>query len=1014
MKRTVLFLTLVFLIAGWGMTLSARKIDRQSLRIMRALHENENPVVMDQGMRSLQASAQVDSFCLVWYDFETMNWQGWERVDLTAQHDTFFHVDDFSGLGGGHHGWLVAIEGTKSMWCGTRGSSDPRSKAPYWYLCSWVTAPGYGNSWDQMLTTVGFDFSGILTLSCLMSWDSEPDYDFTRIEYDAGFDNWVEFAEFDGTGIDSLVIQTIVINQVATKLRFHFTSDTGWSDQDGLWNTDGAVIVDSITVSDEMGLINFEDWEDEVLDAMAADNGFWYAHPKPGFGSYAKLKANLIDEDPCGVNYGTQIVFWDETQPGVGWEFHTPFCRGPGGTTAPCQNETIVSPIIDMTMYSSNCDENQDMPIPPATIPGLGGLVFRFTVYRDLPLSNLVFYTWGMRSLDESGCPGQWQDRNFVNYGPDKEFLQSSFDISDFYQGNDIQVWIGVVDMCDVWFNVFGDCASHTATPWFDNIRLYRYSTIGPQWYYRALDLFQDNFPEGEFDIESYVRADAANDLRSNENSFIDPGDSAVVRCSAPKAGGLDTLATGEPRVYCHLYAEYIGDDGLKPDLYGPSLEGSYGTYVSDDGSAWTIFLCPPAGPALDRYMVDLNDSLFTRGYQISYYFKAYDLDGNDSTLPADAESGGDIFEFTCLPTLNSDILYVDDFHGRGTFEGTAQVYWDNTFSFYTENPDRYDVNSPSSMVSNGPGSRASNFHLISSYEQIIWDSGNLGSGTITEGTSHSDKSNDAQMLIDWLMYSEHKVGLWVLGDEIASDLGGSSAPVALGLMATICGVEVENSSYYELTGGRDAGGIVSPEVTGLGIYSGLDYFLAGGCPLINSFDVLATTGPGAYALRLPDCNSMEYYIGISTDGLNAGEHAMRTSWIGHSFMYVRNGDGGIPARNEMIEKTWQFFDNEYFGNTDADLPPAVYALMQNYPNPFNPVTRIRFDLPVKGHVKLRIYNVAGQLVKTLTDEQWKAGAHTIDWNGTNNTGSRAASGVYFYRLDASEFCSTKKMVLLR
>ena len=106
--------------------------------------------------------------------------------------------------------------------------------------------------------------------------------------------------------------------------------------------------------------------------------------------------------------------------------------------------------------------------------------------------------------------------------------------------------------------------------------------------------------------------------------------------------------------------------------------------------------------------------------------------------------------------------------------------------------------------------------------------------------------------------------------------------------------------------------------------------------------------------------------------------------------------------------------------STDAEIPgdgdriPKAYALQQNYPNPFNPATTIRFDIKRKGHVSLRIYNVAGQLVRTLVNGELDAGSYAKEWKGLNNDGTKVASGVYFYRLEAGAFESVKKMVLLR
>ncbi len=100
-------------------------------------------------------------------------------------------------------------------------------------------------------------------------------------------------------------------------------------------------------------------------------------------------------------------------------------------------------------------------------------------------------------------------------------------------------------------------------------------------------------------------------------------------------------------------------------------------------------------------------------------------------------------------------------------------------------------------------------------------------------------------------------------------------------------------------------------------------------------------------------------------------------------------------------------------GDDPMPLPDATF-LAQNFPNPFNPVTTIGFGLKVSGHVSLRIYDAAGRLVTTLIDESRSAGRYTTEWKGKSADGSSAASGVYFYMLNAGEFKETKKMILLR
>jgi len=93
---------------------------------------------------------------------------------------------------------------------------------------------------------------------------------------------------------------------------------------------------------------------------------------------------------------------------------------------------------------------------------------------------------------------------------------------------------------------------------------------------------------------------------------------------------------------------------------------------------------------------------------------------------------------------------------------------------------------------------------------------------------------------------------------------------------------------------------------------------------------------------------------------------------------------------------------------------PAAFALRPNYPNPFNPATNIAFALPVDSKVSLKIYNVAGQLVRTVVNQTMPAGNHTVTWDGSNSSGDKVASGIYFYRLNAGSFSKTMKMVMTK
>ncbi|MCJ7578359.1 MAG: S8 family serine peptidase [candidate division Zixibacteria bacterium] len=96
------------------------------------------------------------------------------------------------------------------------------------------------------------------------------------------------------------------------------------------------------------------------------------------------------------------------------------------------------------------------------------------------------------------------------------------------------------------------------------------------------------------------------------------------------------------------------------------------------------------------------------------------------------------------------------------------------------------------------------------------------------------------------------------------------------------------------------------------------------------------------------------------------------------------------------------------------NLTPTQFSLFQNYPNPFNPETDISYTLPQDCHVQLTIYNMLGQQVKVLVDEQQIAGFKTVHWDGRDESGNELASGIYFYRLQTGGYSEVRKMILVK
>jgi flagellar hook assembly protein FlgD len=91
-----------------------------------------------------------------------------------------------------------------------------------------------------------------------------------------------------------------------------------------------------------------------------------------------------------------------------------------------------------------------------------------------------------------------------------------------------------------------------------------------------------------------------------------------------------------------------------------------------------------------------------------------------------------------------------------------------------------------------------------------------------------------------------------------------------------------------------------------------------------------------------------------------------------------------------------------------------TYTLIQNYPNPFNSETTIRYSIPLKTEVRLIIYNLNGQKVRTLVNEEKASGSYTVTWDGKDDKGQNVVSGIYIYDMNAGDFTEKKKMVLLK
>ncbi|UCE07942.1 MAG: T9SS type A sorting domain-containing protein, partial [bacterium] len=124
------------------------------------------------------------------------------------------------------------------------------------------------------------------------------------------------------------------------------------------------------------------------------------------------------------------------------------------------------------------------------------------------------------------------------------------------------------------------------------------------------------------------------------------------------------------------------------------------------------------------------------------------------------------------------------------------------------------------------------------------------------------------------------------------------------------------------------------------------------------------------------------------------------------------------PGSGIQTRKPYKFvIGTESFvlqSSNNIPLIPLEFELFQNYPNPFNAATTISFNLPKRMHITVKIYNILGQLVKTLVDEQVRGGNHKIYWDGKNNQGNLISTGLYIVRVQTKNYVAVKKLLLIK
>ena len=206
-----------------------------------------------------------------------------------------------------------------------------------------------------------------------------------------------------------------------------------------------------------------------------------------------------------------------------------------------------------------------------------------------------------------------------------------------------------------------------------------------------------------------------------------------------------------------------------------------------------------------------------------------------------------------------------------------------------------------------------------------------------------------------------------------------------------------------------------------------VDAYVAAG---MSEFDAIVATLEIAAPIVLGALTAAETTLGITVDdsghdlstdtfydfdcdydGDIDDDDCMTSDEGGRMFFEVYNTC--LPTKwTQIIDSHW---NNTEFTSVDHDAPIArSFELLGNYPNPFNPSTKIRFATEKHSDVKVRIYSVVGKEVSSIMNHELAAGTYNVTWNGTDRSGARAPSGMYFYEVSSDDRTLVWKMLLLK
>ncbi|UCE01514.1 MAG: T9SS type A sorting domain-containing protein [Candidatus Latescibacterota bacterium] len=952
---------------------------------------------------------------------------------------------------------------------------------------------GYDNNWYQAIVIL-YNGAGDLSLDYIV--DSESGFDFFQVEVDsacASFD-LVDFS-VDPSGSPASFRQILVsdsgfnltgsvTNQalpdfgIESCLYIAFFSDGGWSPCDGLQSSSigRATVVDNITLVDGSGT-RTETFTGGTITIGTFEN---IADNVP-FGTWARVFKGITDNDVCSDNTSCAWLWTDDGS----FDGNPTLANDPSMAFAPggfvirnWLDDIIVSPWVSLA------------ETPTATGTPL--------TYRRFPGNFFVnsrgVQNWSVRgktTVDGEECISGWGHAFRWNSLSTFRWLTGSADMTADFDptSEEIQVRHRTSD----WQWIAG--ASPPAQfipgpgPFTDRTRIGRLILSGP-----VIDEGIDSRNQGQ---DAFPSVQVMWSGPPTQESFL-PSNDRFGTVAFSKGSELTINASGPNLVTgdsCTVGVTDARNAGgiVSVDFYGTIVAGPH---AGKAPPPWTVgangFFVIAADSVRnasnavvnEQWFVDLDDFYLLGGDVLNYFWLTVDAAGGVSSMPAgvNAVPVGDlasvqeatqgIYEVSALPTIewnsnllddiaadpngkidpnsNPDryitgstqkncILYVNRIASRrrsGDVNRTSFMYTLDALGYRGA----YDVFDHQGMgnTNNHLGSRANPIQA-QGYNLLVYDAGNVGpaGNIVPDGVDiEAGKVPQQQWFDQWLtLATSSEAGfftLWLIGSNILEEFPTAS---------------LYNSTMQVTLASTDQGLNANPDVLGVSSFTfdqgagsvskdftGDEYSLAGGCPIIRNYDGLAA-GSGVSVETHVYRDPVTQATGDGSVVMNSnGAADWNTVFMSHPWFDMRQTfvhPSPTPTldtpQKVLMEKILsaalpldcqEALDPTDTGQGDEIDVVRVNTLRQNIPNPFNPTTRIEFDLAQDGQVSLRIYDVAGRLVRTLIDAPLKRGRYVGEsaavWDGFDESGQRVSSGVYFYRLNAPDFVATKKMVMMK